>query len=33
MKYLDEFRNADIAKKLADDLHRITITSETEDAS
>ncbi|MCC7177789.1 MAG: hydrogenase formation protein HypD [Acidobacteria bacterium] len=24
MKYLDEFRNADIAKKLADDIHRIT---------
>jgi len=24
MKYLDEFRNADVAKKLADDIHRIT---------
>jgi hydrogenase expression/formation protein HypD len=24
MKYLDEFRNADIAKKLADDIHRQT---------
>jgi hydrogenase expression/formation protein HypD len=24
MKYLDEFRNAEIARKLADDLHRIT---------
>jgi hydrogenase expression/formation protein HypD len=24
MKYLDEFRNAEIAKKIADDLHRIT---------